>query len=65
MNQDTRIRFALPTGRLQKVVLELLADAGLSVQPAGSNYRPAASDRRFDIKMLKAANIPGLISTLR
>jgi ATP phosphoribosyltransferase len=61
MAENTKIRLAIPTGRLQAAVLDLLADAGLKIQPAGSNYRPLARDPRFDIKMLKAANIPSLI----
>lgn len=58
---DSRIKLVLPTGRMQDVVLTLLADAGIKIKARPSDYRPAVSDDRFEIKMLKAANIPSLL----
>lgn len=60
MSND-KIRLVLPTGRLSKAVAELLADAGLQVGSSTKNYRPSSSDPSFEIKLLKAANIPTLI----
>jgi ATP phosphoribosyltransferase len=56
-----KIRLVIPTGRLYEPVLRLLADAGLSVARTTKNYRPHAGDPRFEIKLLKAANIPTLL----
>jgi ATP phosphoribosyltransferase len=51
----------IPTGRLHEPVLRLLGDAGLVVPRTSKDYRPPASDSRFRIKLLKAANIPTLL----
>jgi ATP phosphoribosyltransferase len=56
-----KIRLVIPTGRLYGPIVELLADAGLSVPRTSKDYRPVASDPRFEIKLLKAANIPTLL----
>ena len=56
-----KIRLVIPTGRLHDPVLQLLEDAGLSVPRTAKDYRPVASDPRFEIKLLKAANIPTLL----
>ena len=58
---DKRIKLVLPTGRMQEMVLTLLADAGVKIKARPSDYRPAVSDDRFEVKMLKAANIPALL----
>jgi len=60
-NDPTKLRLVIPTGRMLDSVLELLADAGLTIRRNGKEYRPAVSDERFEIKLLKAANIPKLV----
>lgn len=57
----SKIRLVIPTGRLNEPVLRLLAESGLDVPRTTKNYRPVASDPRFEIKLLKAANIPTLL----
>ncbi len=46
---------------MQDVVLTLLEEAGLRIRCQRSDYRPTVSDARFEVKLLKAANIPKLI----
>lgn len=60
-NDPTKLRLVIPTGRMLDNVVELLADAGLIIRRNGKEYRPAVSDERFEIKLLKAANIPKLV----
>ncbi len=62
MKRETqKIRLAIPKGRQQEEIVALLADAGLSISVNSKGYRPACSDDRFEVKLLKAANIPKLI----
>ncbi len=56
-----RIKLVLPKGRQQGDVFTLLAEAGIRIQAADQEYRPACSDPRFEVKLLKAANIPKLV----
>jgi ATP phosphoribosyltransferase len=42
-------------------VVQLLAEAGLKIPRTTKRYRPVASDPRFEVKLLKAANIPTLL----
>lgn len=58
---ESRIKLAVPTGRLQHTAISLLAEAGLVIEPTPNDYRPVASNPRFEVKLLKAANIPKLI----
>lgn len=60
-NESTRLRLVIPTGRMFDEVVALLADAGLTLRRNGKEYRPAVSDDRFEVKLLKAANIPKLV----
>lgn len=56
-----KIRLTLPTGRLQAAVIELLAQAGIPVAVSDKNYRPPVGDDRFQVKLLKAANLATLV----
>ncbi|MEE9293695.1 MAG: ATP phosphoribosyltransferase [Phycisphaerae bacterium] len=56
-----KIKLVVPAGRLRDPVMKLLADAGLTIQAQANDYRPLASDPRFEVKLLRAANIPKLI----
>ncbi len=56
-----KIRLAVPKGRQQDRIISLLADAGLAISADSKGYRPACSDDRFEVKLLKAANIPKLV----
>ncbi|MCB9850134.1 MAG: ATP phosphoribosyltransferase [Phycisphaerales bacterium] len=58
---DTPIKLTLPKGRQQGEVLDLLAEAGLRIRAGAQEYRPTCSDARFEVKLLKAANIPKLV----
>jgi len=59
--KSAKIRLVIPTGRMYDPVLELLSGAGLIVPRSTKDYRPKAGDPRFEIKLLKAANIPTLL----
>ncbi|MGF1477373.1 MAG: ATP phosphoribosyltransferase [Geminicoccaceae bacterium] len=56
MTQPT-IRLALPKGRMQDQVLELLTDAGIEVMFGRRGYRPKLSLAGFETKLLKPQNI--------
>lgn len=51
------IRLALPKGRMQTELFQLLADAGVRVRAGGRNYRPTISLPGFETKILKPQNI--------
>lgn len=51
------IRVALPKGRMQAGVLDLLADAGIGVRLAERSYRPSLSWPGFQAKLLKPQNV--------
>ncbi len=51
------LRLALPKGRMQQGVLQLLADAGMPVRLGQRDYRPRLSDPTIDCKLLKPQNV--------
>ncbi len=55
-DNDT-LRLALPKGRMQDAVIQLLADAGIRVTPTARGYRPAVSLPNCEAKILKHQNI--------
>lgn len=59
--RNHRIKLTLPKGRQQGEVLGLFAEAGIRIAAGEQEYRPACSDPRFEVKLLKAANIPKLV----
>lgn len=58
---ECRVKLVVPTGRLQEAVIRLLGEAGLKIEMKPNDYRPASDDPRFEVKLLKAANIPKLV----
>lgn len=54
-HDDTRL--ALPKGRMETGVLELLADAGIRVSLGERRYRPRLSVEGFTAKLLKPQNV--------
>ena len=61
MNQDT-FSIALPTGRMQAPVLELLRDAGIAVEVGPRGYRPRIGLQGFTAKLLKPQNIARMLA---
>jgi len=57
-----RLRMTIPKGRIQEKVLALLDRVGVKVSDNGRSYRPACSEPNIEIKLLKAQNIPSLVS---
>jgi ATP phosphoribosyltransferase len=53
----SNLRLALPKGRMQTGVFELLSDAGIRVGVGGRQYRPTLSLPGFEAKLLKAQSI--------
>ena len=51
------VRLALPKGRMERNVFDLLGDAGVSIQVGSRAYRPSVSLTGFDTKILKPQNI--------
>lgn len=58
---NQKLRLVIPAGRLFDSVAELLSDAGVKLKSSGKDYRPASSDARLEVKLLKATNIPKLV----
>lgn len=51
------LRLALPKGRMQNGVFELLADAGIAITASNRGYRPSVSLPNTETKILKPQNI--------
>jgi ATP phosphoribosyltransferase len=56
-NPSPSVRLALPKGRIQAGVLDLLAAAGVSVHTGARGYRPSLSLPGFETKLLKPQNV--------
>ena len=56
------IKLAIPKGKLQVEIVRLLSDIGIKIMGTDRNYRPACSDSRFEIKLLKSQNIPSMVA---
>ena len=56
-NDTALLRLALPKGRMERGVLDLLGEAGIRVQPTARGYRPAVSLGGVETKVLKPQNI--------
>ena len=59
-NQD--LKFALPTGRLQGRLIELLLASGIKINLDSRNYRPLCGLAGISVKCLKPQSIPASIS---
>jgi ATP phosphoribosyltransferase len=53
----SRLRLALPKGRMQAGVFELLADASIALRAGERDYRPVISLPGYEVKILKPQNI--------
>lgn len=51
------LRLALPKGRMNEGVLDLLSGAGINLRRGPRNYRPKLSLEGFEVKLLKPQNI--------
>lgn len=58
---QTKLRLALPKGRITEEVLRLLSSSGIDVLSNGRSYRPLVSDPEIEVKYLKPQNIPKLV----
>ena len=56
------VRLALPKGRIQAGVLELLSAAGVTVRTGARGYRPSLSLDGFETKLLKPQNIVEMLA---
>lgn len=56
-----KIKMAIPKGKLQIAIDQLLADIGINIMGSERNYRPGCNDPRFEIKLLKGQNIPSMV----
>jgi ATP phosphoribosyltransferase len=62
VNSAETLKLTLPTGHMQSKVVSILEQIGIAFLSTGRSYRPVCSDASIQIKMLKAQNIPALIS---
>ncbi|RMH25717.1 MAG: ATP phosphoribosyltransferase [Planctomycetota bacterium] len=53
---DNLVKLALPKGRMQQRVFDLLSDAGVELTLSSRGYRPRVSLEGFDAKILKPQN---------
>jgi ATP phosphoribosyltransferase len=51
------LRIGLPKGRMERAVLDLLAEAGIRVTPTARGYRPCVRLQATEAKVLKPQNI--------
>jgi len=58
---DLSLRLAIPKGRLEGAVLELLDDIGLDPGRNARSYRPSVTAPDIAVKMFKPQNIPDLV----
>jgi ATP phosphoribosyltransferase len=57
MSSNDQIHLAVPKGRIQQGVFDLLADAGMQLQAGTRGYRPTLSIPGYEVKLLKPQNI--------
>lgn len=60
---DSVLRLALPKGRMQKGVLDLLSDAGIPVRESERGYRPSVALPETEAKILKPHNIIEMLAS--
>jgi ATP phosphoribosyltransferase len=56
------LRIGLPKGRMERAVLELLADSGVQVTPTARGYRPTVRLDHAEAKVLKPQNIVEMLA---
>ncbi len=61
-NSQTKIKLALPKGRMQQGVFALLNDAGIQISASERSYRPTLSLANFEAKLLKPQSIIQMLS---
>ncbi len=57
MNETRRLRLALPKGRMNRGVVDLLAEAGIRLTETVRSYRPVVNLPGLAVKLLKPQNI--------
>ena len=62
MNTEPTIHLALPKGRMETGVFNLLAAAGLELHVGQRGYRPVLSEPGFEVKLLKPQNIVEMLA---
>lgn len=59
----TRMKFAIPKGRMFDAVCRLLADGGLEIEATSRGYRPSMSLTGFGVKLLKPRAIVEMLDS--
>jgi ATP phosphoribosyltransferase len=62
MNTEPTIHLALPKGRMETAVFNLLAAAGIELHLGQRGYRPVLSEPGFEVKLLKPQNIVEMLA---
>lgn len=57
MTDKRQIHLAVPKGRIQQAVFDLLADAGMPLRSGERGYRPTLGVPGYEVKLLKPQNI--------
>jgi ATP phosphoribosyltransferase len=56
------LHLAVPKGRIEQGVVNLLSDAGLELRSGGGSYRPQLSVPGYEVKLLKPQNIVEMLA---
>lgn len=62
-NNDSTIALALPKGRMQQGVIDLLKDAGINISIPDRGYRPSINLQDYTVKLLKPQNIIEMLAS--
>jgi ATP phosphoribosyltransferase len=62
MNTEPTIHLALPKGRMETGVFNLLSAAGIELHVGQRGYRPVLSEPGFEVKLLKPQNIVEMLA---
>ena len=62
MPLETTIHLAVPKGRMETGVFDLLAAAGIQLHVGERGYRPVLSEPGFEVKLLKPQNIVEMLA---
>jgi ATP phosphoribosyltransferase len=57
-----KVKFAIPTGSLEKATFEILGRSGYNVKGQERSYRPAINDPKIELKILRPQEIPVFVS---
>jgi hypothetical protein len=58
---DSVLQFALPKGRMEQEIIQLMSDAGIKITIPSRGYRPSISIPGVDVKLLNPRNVTQMV----